>query len=60
MYLTGNSHLSVTRCSCVSRAPSHLTLSGGLPAFLNLHGIKSSHSSIDSARYIFEFFKACY
>ena len=41
MSLTGNSHSFVTRGSRVSRAPPHDKLPGGLPAFLNLHGMKT-------------------
>ena len=40
MSLRGNNHPIVTRGFRVSRAPSHHTLQGGLPAFLNLHGRK--------------------
>ena len=39
MSVTGDSHPNFTRGSPVSGAPPHHTLRGGLPAFLNFHGI---------------------
>ena len=45
MSLTGNSQPIATRGSHVSRAPTHHTLRGGRPGFLNLYGTISSHQT---------------